>query len=85
MNRRNIHFEKLTGIRVNAARTGVGGVRKTDRPLLDLYNDPAICSIELANFEDGYIHFSRRENDWWIKRKGKPRDYINCFLNGKQL
>ena len=71
--------------------SGEGGVRKTDIPLLELFKDLSISSIELSPYEDGYIHYSRKENEWWIKRKNKQREqrdyreYINLYFNNERL
>ena len=85
MNRRDIHFEDLTRSSVSARCIGGGGVMSTGRSILDLYEDLSVANIELSNVDGGWIHFSRRKNDWWIKRKEVPREYINFFYKGKQL
>jgi len=93
-NIKNIYIttEDFKNIRVSAQplpnHPRDGGVRKTYIPLLELFKDHSISTIELSPYEDGYIHYSRNENEWWIKRKGRQRDYreyINLYFNNEQL
>ena len=91
LNIKKINFEDLKNIKVAASPTnGEIGVRDTERPLLELFEDSNIKTIELRPFEDdGYIHYSKRKDEWWIKRKGKDdrnyREPIELYLEGKQL
>ena len=91
MNIENIHIttEDLKNISVSAwplpDYPGESGVRKTNKPLLELFKDLSISSIELSPFNGGWIHYSRKENKWWIKKKESPRKYINLYFNNEQL
>lgn len=75
---------------------GESGVRKTNIPLKNLFADQSISSIELTprvdssiDFEGAYIHYSRKENEWWIKKRNSEsreyREYVKLFLDNEQL
>jgi hypothetical protein len=95
-NRKNIHFENLKNHKVYPRKRGKP-TQKKDMPseffskpvkdqLLELYHDEQF-SIELVNFDGkgNWIVYSRTKMKWWIQIKRKGREYINFFLEGKQL
>jgi hypothetical protein len=61
-----------------------GDLLATQRTLKDLLQDKTIRSIEVGNFEGGWLHYSRKEDSpnsklpspWWKKLVGKPREYV---------